>query len=134
MPKYQDIQKGRTRLHPKIWLRVLDRPELHNLRQFGAVAPSTDLIWAYRYCYYVIKLPVVSDAVYDAAKAEEMEFGPGSPILSMPASDRVIDYPVHIGELALYMVYKKYWEGKIDHNLAKQRLPPREDARTRPSH
>ncbi len=74
--------------------------------RFKEVAPRIDLLLAHRYLYWVAKNPVVTDSFYDEMKKEEMEFGGGADVLSLPASDRVVDYPAHIRSLALYVEYK----------------------------
>lgn len=81
-------------------------------QRFKEIAPRIDLLLAYRYQYWVSKTPLIADSLYDEMKQEEMEFGGGADILSLPASDRVTDYPPYIRSLALYLEFKLKKERK----------------------
>lgn len=67
---------------------------------------GTDVLLAHRYLYYCLKRPIITNRVYNEAKAEEMEFGIEVDKLEQDASDRVKDYPEPIRALAQYMLYR----------------------------
>jgi len=72
------------------------------------IAPTLDLVMAYRYIYHNYKFKLVSNKTYNDMKAEEEEYGGGSKVLSSPE-------PPYIKTLALYLTEKYEWEknGKI---------------------
>lgn len=67
---------------------------------------ETDMLLAHRYLYHCAKRPVISNQEYKDAKRECMEYGGGYDVLTQPASDKPIDYPVHVRYLAIYMLFK----------------------------
>jgi hypothetical protein len=76
--------------------------------QMQCLAPVSDMVLAHHYLYHVSKTPIITDQAYDDAKAEEIEFGGGGPLLHALAktSGKVTDYPPHIRSLAFYLLYK----------------------------
>lgn len=78
-----------------------------SIERMKQVAPRVDVLLACRYLYWCTKKKVISDQAYDEAKAEEIEFGGGSDMLTRSASNKVVDYPPHIRSLAFYMLYKE---------------------------
>lgn len=76
--------------------------------QMKCLAPVSDMILAHHYLYHANKSPIITDQAYDEAKAEEIEFGGGGPMLHALAktSGKVTDYPPHIRSLAYYMLHK----------------------------
>lgn len=74
------------------------------MKQLGT---GVDLCLAYRYCYYVKGISIVSDYYYDQLEAEEAEFGAGGVILRETfGGDGEQDYPPHIRALAMYLIFK----------------------------
>jgi hypothetical protein len=76
--------------------------------QMRCLAPVSDQVLAHHYLYHANKTPIITDQAYDDAKAEEIEFGGGGPLLHALAktNGKVTDYPPHIRSLAFYMLYK----------------------------
>lgn len=75
----------------------------------ASIAPMLDLIWAHRYIFFVYKKRVITDEVYDALVAEEVEFGGGKKAFAKLKEHR--GWPNHIKSLALYL-FDKGKEGK----------------------
>jgi hypothetical protein len=67
---------------------------------------NVDLILAYRYCYYVKGVSIVTDQAYDLLEKEAIEFGGGYAELTKPGSDKADDYPPHIRALGMYLIFK----------------------------
>ena len=65
---------------------------------------SSDILQAHQYLYHCAKEPVISDAAYDALKAEEFEYGAWD--MNMPARKKVVEYPPHIRDFAFYISHK----------------------------
>ncbi len=61
------------------------------------IVPSLDLVLAYRYAFHVYKKSLIADHIYDALKAEEMEFGGNAAALASSAC------PQRIKTLAAYL-------------------------------
>lgn len=91
------------------------------------LVPSIDLIWSYRYAYYVWKMPVISDTEYDALVEEEIEYGGGERAFAEIKLHR--GWPIHIRTLALYLV-EKYGPSAVQAGVdpSKRRHGPRNDA------
>lgn len=84
------------------------RVRFQEMKKFG---PGVDLLFAYRYLYYVKGISMVSDHAYDELEKEEIEFGSQGRALKVVGSDCADDYPLHIRALALYLAFK-YGERK----------------------
>ena len=96
------LEHKRRNIPTELTAKILQRPlrEFYQdtegadkVRRMKAVATSCDVLWAHMYLKHCNKTPVISDAAYDLAKKEEIEFGGGQQFLSQPASERVVDYP-----------------------------------------
>lgn len=72
-----------------------------------SLGTGVDLCLAYRYCYYVKGISIVSDYAYDELEKEEIEFGSGGNILAeQVGGDSEDSYPPHIRALAMYLIFK----------------------------
>jgi hypothetical protein len=77
------------------------------------LAPTMDLIWAYRYAYFVWgkeESGIVSDLTYDDLVKEEIEFGGGGNAFEIIKAHR--GWPDYVISLALYLSAKAKWEPK----------------------
>lgn len=108
-----------------------------NAKKVRETAPITDALVAHHFLYHIAKKPIIPDQVYDAIKAEELEFGNGAAtIAAISQARKVIDYPAHLRYLAYYMLYKHMvasgvWEeDKLPFELSNQ-LTGRETATPR---
>jgi len=99
-------------ISPKVLAKVLARdvseinPDTKSPARINdgkQVAPTLDLVLAYRYAYHIYKIRIISDKEYDTLKEEEIEYGAGLKALGTSRGD----IPQYIKSLALYLV-KKY--------------------------
>lgn len=73
------------------------------------IAPTIDLLWAYRYAYFGWKEPLISDEAYDVLVKEEIEFGGGEKAFAYIKSYQ--GWPNYVKTLALYLA-EKHKRGK----------------------
>lgn len=70
-------------------------------------APTLDLIWAYRYIYFIYNKSLISDKAYDTMVHEECEYGGGAgKFLEIKGHQ---GWPSHIRSLAMYLVEREKW-------------------------
>jgi hypothetical protein len=70
-----------------------------------SLAPTLDLIWAYRYVHVVYKQQLISDEVYDGLVQEEIEYGGGA--AEFEAIKHHQGWPERIRSLGLYLVQRE---------------------------
>ena len=74
-------------------------------RSLMSLAPTLDLIWAYRYVHIVYKQSLITDEVYDALVQEEIEYGGGA--AAFEAIKHHQGWPERIRSLGLYLVQRE---------------------------
>ncbi len=79
------------------------------VKKLTCLAPTLDLIWAYRYIHFVYKEQVISDVAYDQLVQEEIEYGGGAPAFAKIKNHQ--GWPEHIKSLALYLFDRAKQEG-----------------------
>lgn len=75
--------------------------EVTKAKDFRALAPTLDIIWAHRYLYFIYKKPILSDEAYDTLVKEEIEYGGG--LKTFLKIKDVEVYPSFVRQLALYL-------------------------------
>ena len=74
-------------------------------RALNVLAPTMDLIWAYRYVHFVYRTQIITNEEYDALVQEEIEYGGGA-----DAFEKIKGYkgwPDRIKSLAHYLLDKR---------------------------
>jgi len=79
--------------------------QVADVKNLKVLAPTLDLIWAYRYIHFVYKRDLICNSAYDKLVDTEIEYGGG--LLSFEAIKEHRGWPDHIKCLALYLVGKR---------------------------
>lgn len=97
------------KLDPEITAKILvrdvteiDHSGKNKVNDARQLAPTLDLVLAYRYIYHVYKKKIVPNKTYDDLKEEEIEYGSGSKALAKESRD----CPTYIKPLAMYLLEK----------------------------
>jgi hypothetical protein len=76
-------------------------------RRMREASFGVDLIFAYRFLYYVKGISILSDKAYDELERKEIKTGDGGDLLETSVgSDVADDYPPHVRALASYLIFK----------------------------
>lgn len=81
-----------------------DHKGLTEAAETKRICTTLELLFAYQYCFFCCHKPVVSDEVYDTMKAEEIEYGGNAEFFSKPGPMTVVEYPLHIRYLGMYLM------------------------------